>query len=136
MKAIEQQNLMDREAETANEAIAQSIFTQVEGKLPPDVVHELCTGQALTELRAIEEQARMNKGVEADMTDGIGQVRIRVTQDVYFAAINDPRNRAEYGPNPWHNRKFRAKAIQKYPEIVVKARKKAGIVVPGREAMA
>lgn len=121
---------MDREAETANEELSQAIYTQVAGKLPPDVVRELCTGQALETLRGMDAQEKLNTGTEARMTEGLGQLRIRVTDNVYWAAMRDPRNRAEYGPNPWKNPKFVEKAWQKYPQIRVAARKKAGIVRP------
>lgn len=128
---------MDREAETANEELSQAIYTQVAGKLPPDVVRELCTGQALETLRGMDAQEKLNTGTEARMTEGLGQLRIRVTEDVYWAAMRDPRNRAEYGPNPWKNPKFVEKAWRKYPQIRVAARRKAGIThsgLPGRAA--
>jgi len=130
-KATEDQRVMDQEAATANEAIAQGMFQQLDGKLSPEVVHELCTGQALETLSGMDAQDKLNAGEEARMIDGLGQMRIRVTEDVYWAAMRDPRNRADYGPNPWKNPKFHEAAWKKYPQIRVASKRKATVTHPG-----
>lgn len=124
-------HLMDQEPETAGDSLSQAIFTNVDGKIPPDVVKELCRGHALTEMRAVKEQEQINKDTAVRGVDGIGQVRLRVSADIYYDAIANPTNRRLYGTNPWKNPEFRRKVAKKYPQLVPKYQPKATVVAPG-----
>lgn len=127
----EDTHLMDREPETAGDAISQAIFTNVDGKIPQDVVKELCHGHALQQARALKEQEELNKNQPVRGVDGVGQVRLRVTADIYYEAIANPVNRRLYGPNPWKNKEFLRKIAKKYPQLVPQYQPKATVVAPG-----